>query len=297
MSLPLISVVITSYNDGLYIDEAVKSVESSSYRNFEILIVDDCSTDQHTIDRLNALAKNGYNVIRKKSNQGLGDSRNLGIKNSKGTYILPLDADDLIHSSYLEKAVNSLEKGFAIAYCNVKSFGHEISERIAPPFSIPVLLSGNFIASCSAFKKSAWEMAGGFDVTMDFYEDWEFWVKLAKNGATFIHINETLFEYRRKPSSMISRAENPFRRAEMVKYVCKKHLDLYQQYVPEIVSTLHIVISDLEKDLKTHNGNKTSAELHQRIKSAEDELLRKTEYYESSFFWKLKKITDKLRGK
>lgn len=295
-ALPLISIIITSYNDGLYIDDAIKSVESSTYKNFEIIIVDDFSTDYFTKEKLEAISNSGYKVIRKKSNKGLGDSRNTGINNSNGTYILTLDADDLISTTYLEKAVQVLEKGFSVAYCNVKSFGHINSKRIAPEFSIPLLLSGNFIASCSAFSKSMWETTGGFDVIMDFYEDWEFWVNIAEKGGTFFHINETLFNYRRKEYSMISRSENAYRRATLVSYVCTKHLPFYQKYIPEIISTLHSVISTLEKDLNRLSSNPSAIELNARLTFAEDELYHRTKYYESSFFWKLKRFTDKLRG-
>src|SRR5688500_459906 len=101
---PLFSVVVTCFNDGLYIGEALQSIENSTYKNIEILIVDDYSTDSHTVETLTALEKSGYTVIRKQANKGVSDSRNTGISRVKGNYILSLDADDHIHPTYLEKA-------------------------------------------------------------------------------------------------------------------------------------------------------------------------------------------------
>src|SRR5688572_20550610 len=144
---PLFSIIVTCYNDGLYIDEAIKSVKNSTYKNFEIIVVDDCSTDEYTIQRLLDLEQSGNKVIRKKTNTGVGDSRNTGIQHANGKYILTLDGDDLIHDTYLEKSATWLDKGYSIVYCNVKNFGELNSVRIAPEFSLPVILSGNFIAN------------------------------------------------------------------------------------------------------------------------------------------------------
>jgi glycosyltransferase involved in cell wall biosynthesis len=297
---PLFSVVVTCFNDGLFIDEALKSIENSTYKNLEILIVDDHSTDTHTVDTLTSLEKAGYSVIRKQANKGVSDSRNIGISRVKGNYILTLDADDHIHPTYLEKAAAHFQKGFSIVYCNVQNFGKINTIRVAPEFSIPLLLTGNFVSSCSAFTKEMWKLAGGFDVNMQCYEDWEFWVNLAGKGGKFIHINEVLFNYRRKVSSLNSKCEDPEIRYKTVAYVSKKHKQLYQQYTDEIVSNLHRVISSLERDILkieevAAGGN--IIELYNRAKMAETELEQRTAFYENSFYWKLKKTVDRILGR
>jgi glycosyltransferase involved in cell wall biosynthesis len=297
---PVFSVIITSFNDGEFINEAIESVNKSTFRDFEIILVDDCSTDAVTREVLDDAEKQGHIVIRKEKNSGVGNSRNTGIRAAKGNYILTLDADDRIAPTYLEKAFRELERGFSVVYCDVKRFGALDTLRVVPAFSFPLLLAGNFIASCSAFTKSVWEKSGGYDTQMPNYEDWEFWISLAEAGGTFIHINEPLFEYRAKASSKIARCIDPEHRAGVVNYVCKKHDTAYRNHVTEIVPYLHKVISALENDMKNQaaliSGGDVSA-LIGKLRYAEEELLRRTAYYENSFFWKLKKITEKLRGK
>ncbi len=294
---PLISVVVTCFNDGLYIDEALASVKKSSFKNYEIIIVDDCSTDAITISRLDALEKEGFHIHRKPMNKGIGNSRNTGIKLAQGKYILTLDADDRIASAYLEKAVAGLNQGYAVVYCAVKSFGEINSVRTAPEFSFPLLLSGNFIASSSAFTKLLWEQTGGYDESMICYEDWEYFIHAAETGATFLNIKEVLFEYRRKKTSLNSRSEDPAVRHTITQYICKKHLSSYEKYASEIFPNLHRVISSLEKDIKnidTVNESGSVVELYRKLSEAENLLEQRTSYYENSIFWKLKKISDKI---
>ena len=95
MIQPLISIVIPCYNHGQYIDEAIISVEEYKNKDYEIIIINDGSTDNFTNIRLEELKEGGYNVIVQK-NQGLGKTRNNGIKIANGKYILPLDADNKI---------------------------------------------------------------------------------------------------------------------------------------------------------------------------------------------------------
>lgn len=272
-SSPEFSVIVTCYNDGAYIEEAVQSILLSTFRNFEIIIVDDFSTDPETINKLNSFAKEGYRVLKKEVNRGVSDSRNKGIVESKGKYLLTLDADDRIHPSYLEKLSVMLEAGHDVVYCNYKRFGLSDTVVKVPEFSFAQLLAGNYIVNCSAFTRAIWNTTGGFDTAMSHYEDWEFWIHAASKGGRFYHIDEVLFEYRHKAVSQNIRCADPAYRAEVVKYVCQKHLASYQKHVAEIVPYLHKMISLLEAD------NLVKAD------------------YEKSIFGKMKRASDKIGWK
>ena len=101
--MPSVSVVIPCFNQGHFVDEAVDSVLAQSFDDFEIIIVNDGSTDGHT-DRLpEDYPRERARVLT--TNQGLAAARNNGIAAAQGTYILPLDADDRILPGYLEKSV------------------------------------------------------------------------------------------------------------------------------------------------------------------------------------------------
>ncbi len=295
-----VSIIITCFNDGEFIEEAIKSVEGSNYKNTEIIIVDDCSTDLATQEKLRYLIAKGYNVQLLLKNQGVGNARNHGIKLANGKFILPLDADDRIKPEYISKAVEVFENksNVGVVYCNVQRFGAKSSVRIAPEFKLSQLLAGNFIASCSFFRKELWENTNGYDTNMPNYEDWEFWISMVKIDAGFFHLNEVLFEYRAKASSKISKCLDPSHREKVVSYVVNKHIDLYKNHMPEIVGYLHHIISGLEFQLQEQSNylsQQGADEVLEKLRFAEDELIRRTAYYENSFFWKLKKLFDKVK--
>ena len=107
--MPTVSVIMPCYNLGQYLDEAVDSVLSQTYQDFEIIIINDGSTD----DLTNELLK-GYNrpktSVYHTENQGLPATRNYGIEKATGKYICCLDADDKYHPEFLEKTVRVLDE-------------------------------------------------------------------------------------------------------------------------------------------------------------------------------------------
>lgn len=105
---PIVSVIIPCYNYGKYIEQAIQSILEQSYKNWEIIVVDDGSDDEYTIEKLEELKKE-YAVI-KIDRSGPAVARNVGIEAAKGKFILPLDSDDTIHSDYLLEAISAYEK-------------------------------------------------------------------------------------------------------------------------------------------------------------------------------------------
>src|SRR5688500_15417732 len=94
MSAPVISVVVPVFNLGQYLEETLQSVLDQTYSNFEILVIDDGSTDPATRAVLDGLSRPRTQVIRAPTNQGLARARNLGIQQARGRYLCALDADD-----------------------------------------------------------------------------------------------------------------------------------------------------------------------------------------------------------
>ena len=105
---PVITVVIPCHNDGKFIDEAVDSVLCQTFQDFEIIIINDGSTDEFTNELLKTYSKPKTKVFTI-LNQGPSIARNIAIEKAKGRYILPLDADDRIFPNYLEKAFKIIE--------------------------------------------------------------------------------------------------------------------------------------------------------------------------------------------
>jgi len=103
----LVSVIIPCYNQGEFLEECLTSVFASSYKQVEVIVVNDGSTDntKSIIDELQN--KFTFQVIHQE-NKGLAETRNLGIRVANGKYILPLDSDDKIGQTYIENAVKTL---------------------------------------------------------------------------------------------------------------------------------------------------------------------------------------------
>lgn len=203
-SLPKVSVIIPCYNQGQYLDEAVESVLAQTYQNFEIIIVNDGSTEPYT----NQILKD-YNkpktVVIKTENYGLASARNTGIKVAKGEYILPLDADDKIENTYIEKAIRVLDtnENIGIVYCDAQHFG-ERHEQWSPEYRFPDILLRNMIFCSGFFRKTDWEKTNGYDNKMIYgWEDFDFWLSLIELGREVFRIPEVLFYYRKYSNSML----------------------------------------------------------------------------------------------
>lgn len=240
-----VSVVIPCYNQGPYLDEAVESVLSQTYQDYEIIIVDDGSDDTFTKDVLRKLNQPKIKIIRTE-NCGLAYARNSGIKEAAGEYILPLDADDKIGKEYLEIAVNILDKNMdiGIVYCKAAYFGDRDGLVDLPEFSIERILKKNIIFCSAFFRKKDWETVGGYRENMVYgIEDWDFWLSLIALNLRVHRIPKTLFYYRIKKASMLNTMsdEDQF---FMIKNVIFNHRQLFKDcaeiYIVPKVSQLYI---------------------------------------------------------
>ncbi|GGE44347.1 glycosyltransferase involved in cell wall biosynthesis [Pedobacter psychrotolerans] len=223
----ILSVVIPCYNHGQYIQDAIDSVLSYKDQPIEIIIVDDGSTDIYTINKMMELKSLGYHVIQQK-NSGLAKSRNIGIMQAKGKYILPLDADNKIREDYIRKALPLLEANKCdIVYAKPFFFGDDIKSREfeTKSFSGPELLLGNYIDACAIYRKEIWIKNEGYDYNMPFqgFEDWEFWINSYLKDFRFHFIEEELYEYRILENSMISDISIIGKFDDTFRFLLKKH--------------------------------------------------------------------------
>jgi glycosyltransferase involved in cell wall biosynthesis len=178
----LVSIITPSWNCAAFIAETIRSIQAQTYTNWELLFQDDCSTDNSTQIVNNLISKNkNITLIKNQSNMGVIFSRNNGISNAAGEYILPLDGDDKIAPSYIEKAIKILESDETIGmvYCKSRFFGLKNKKCKIKPFSIDEILHKNCIFVTALFRKSTWEKVGGFKEYMKYgLEDWDFWLSI-----------------------------------------------------------------------------------------------------------------------
>lgn len=204
-----VSVVIPCYNQGQFVDDAVDSVLASTYPDLEIVIVNDGSTDAQTNRILKGYDKPKTTVLHTE-NHRLGGARNNGIRFATGQYILPLDADDRIAPTYIDKAVEVLEaqESVGIVYCEAEFFGAQTGRWDLPPYRFPEILLANVIFCSAMFRKSDWEQVGGYRTDLAVWEDYDFWLSLIELGRGVFRIPEVLFYYRRHDGSMLKGTSN-----------------------------------------------------------------------------------------
>jgi glycosyltransferase involved in cell wall biosynthesis len=197
-----VSVIIPCYDHGQFIGDAIDSVMNQTYRDFEIIVVNDGSTDPYT-NRLLESYQSLCRVIVTK-NRGVGAARNTGIAESTGSYILPLDADDKIADSYLEKAVAVLDSNanVGIVYCHAEFFGEKTGKWELPEYSFPEILLRNVIFCSGFYRKNDWQAVNGYNANMKCWADYDLWLSLIELGREVVCLPETLFFYRQRSGSM-----------------------------------------------------------------------------------------------
>ncbi len=207
---PLITVGIPCYNYGRFLREAIDSVLASTFQDFEIIVVNDGSTEPETLAVLEDLERNPPAGARLRvvhqENQGLAAARNKGAALGLGKYVVSLDADDRIDPTYLEKVAWVLENQpqYGFCYSLVQRFGAENTIWKTEPFSLEKALRYNHVPTGAAFRREAWVEAGGFRNELRGQDDWNFWITLGAKGWDGYLIEEPLFFYRTHPTSMWS---------------------------------------------------------------------------------------------
>lgn len=202
--MPKVSIIIPFFNQGYCLSESIDSALSQNFDDYDIIIVNDGSTDPISNRIFQSISDPKIQKIETE-NQGLSAARNTAVKRSTAEFILPLDSDDRLHPDYLKKAVQILEehKEVGIVYPNVELFGEEQGVWQVEPYSFPEILTNPQIIASSLYRKSDWETVGGYKSDMIYgWEDYDFWLSLIELGREVYHIPEVLFYYRQTEGSM-----------------------------------------------------------------------------------------------
>ncbi len=198
MRKPRVSVIIPTYNRDALLKRAIKSVLNQTYKEFEIIVVDDGSTDK-TFDVVKKFEDKRIKYIRLKERHGASHARNIGIKLARGKYIAFLDSDDEWLPKKLEKQINVLENsppkvgvvytGYWIIWDNKKFLG-KIPKMRGYIFEDELLEDHISPTSCILLRKICIEKVGGFDEELPARQDYDLWIRISK----FFE-----FEYIREP--------------------------------------------------------------------------------------------------
>jgi glycosyltransferase involved in cell wall biosynthesis len=207
----LVSVVIPCYNQARFLGEAIESVLSQSYRAFEVIIVDDGSTDNTS--EVASRYVDAYPMVHliRQENRGLAGARNRGLAEAKGEYVVFLDSDDRLLPHALEVGVKHLKEHAECAfvsghYRNIAADGGPGSTPGRPPVEgdhYLALLRDNYISMPAVVMYRQWVFGevGGFDGSVDAAADWDLYLRVARRFAVHHH-GEVVAEYRWHGSNM-----------------------------------------------------------------------------------------------
>lgn len=222
------NLVIPCRNYGRFLEDAVNSVMSNS-ADYVITIVDDHSSDitpticQKLVDKYSFI-----HYIRQDECKGVSCSRNRGIASVASLFVVLLDADDKIGSRYLQEAENQLRMGQDIINPDAILFGEKSTRWEVPEkVTFPMLLKKNQVHTCAAFRRVFWKKVGGIDEKMEYWQDYEFWIRMMNAGAKVRKLKGDHFFYRKHGTSKsIYSMEH---RDKTREYIQNKHKRLYKE--------------------------------------------------------------------
>ena len=263
MNSPKVSIIVPCYNQAHFLNDSLQSVLNQIFDGWECIIVNDGSPDNTEEVAQKWSAKDARFKYVKKPNGGLSSARNAGIAISRGDFILPLDADDLIHSDYLQKLLPVIENNDAIEVVSCYSIffrntiDNVVNTRKPTGTTIDALLYENMIMATSLYRKESWNRVGGYDESMkDGFEDWDFWISILKDGAEFKIVPEFLFYYRKAAASMLTNTVANHLES-VTKYIYKKHPEVY---INKFDTTMDYVFYLIKKHKASEDNLKKSLE-------------------------------------
>ncbi len=228
-----ISIIIPCYDHGEYLLEALSSLDKCDSRLFEVIIINDGSTAARTLEILREVGKK-YKVIDQE-NGGLCSARNAGIAEAKGKYILPLDADNRVYPGYLEHSIPILDENpeVAVVYGKRDFFGDTSGAELFQPeeFDLARLAVGNYIDACAVIRKTALADCGYYaiDLPEQGLEDWDLWLSIATKGWKFHFLDEVVYGYRFRPTSMARTMVESGDAEKNTAHIVAKHAMLFRE--------------------------------------------------------------------
>lgn len=246
---PELSIVVPYFNMGAFIDETIGSIIKSTFTNYEIVLVDDGSTDLYSQEKLTTLHEtHGLSEdklrIHSIPNGGVANARNTGVRVSRAPFVALLDADDLVGARYYEKALRILKAYENVSFCGAWIEDYNVKGRIRnwatwnaePPIQ---LIMNQTNCQSLVYKRAAFESDGWHDPDLRmFLDDWEGMISLLAGGHRGVMIPEALFEYRIRPGS-IFRSSGGLWDINFEK-ITRKHRELYDEWGGEIAAFLNV---------------------------------------------------------
>jgi len=239
--MPKISVIISVYNGAKFLSHSIESVINQDFTDWELLIIDDGSTD-NTKEIVDGYVKKDKRLkyFYEENSGGPAKPKNLGFSKSSGSYIAYLDQDDEWLPTKLSKQINLFENttnsklGLVTSDVILVNESEKRLKQYKSPFNLNLndLLIYDYIFSNSSvmLKREVIETIGPRDETPDmgYYEDWDMWLRIKSSGYDFDVVREFLINYTVRNQSLSQKASY-VQKARYNEYFFNKHADLYKK--------------------------------------------------------------------
>lgn len=261
----MVSVIMPTYNREKVIQRAIKSVLRQSYQNFELIIVDDGSTDdtEHTVRLFNDERILYYKC---RDNYGANHARNIGLQMAKGEIIAFLDSDNEWYTDYLKLQNDVLDSDkIDVSFCKYERLFDGINSRIVPSVSgedldiseiVERMINGNIMdTNVTCIKRTLYRQWGGFDEELQRFQDWDYFLTLIERGARVIFNNVVESKNYTMSDSITTRDDL---RDSSFAYVFRKHRNYYKDIkkIGQVISNIIDYMIDkkcflLEQEIKS----------------------------------------------
>jgi glycosyltransferase involved in cell wall biosynthesis len=222
-----VSVVISCFNYGAFLPDAIASVKRQRGGPARTIVVDDGSTDPQTLTVLDDLERDDEVDLIRQANAGTSAARNHGLRRVHTPYALVLDADDVLPVDALERLRRALEADprAGYAYGHIQFFGRQTGLMRMPPFDPYRLLFRHIVGPTALMRREMLEATNGYDPAFRHYEDWEIWIHALSQGWTGRQVDFPGLLQRKHGSSKLD-ADRP-NYHEFFVQLQSKHRDLY----------------------------------------------------------------------
>lgn len=289
----LISVIVSVYNSQDYIGECLESVINQTYKNLEIICVEDCGSD-NSIEIIQKYIQNDNRIrlIRHKKNLGCGGARNTGINNANGKYIYFIDGDDFIENNYIENLVNTIEKYNTDIVCNSKMLKYYKNNESKNCFikkeddfilNTVVDFNENIVkkimtsALCKIYKTDFLRSNNFYFPEKLKFEDFAFLHILKTQAKSVVFTYDSTYFYRQREGSLIHQYKtkgNDFDSINAIKYI----YDFYKKN--NLLDRYTIPFAWLKKFFKRQdNKNKYFAILKSELLQMKEDILQNKNIY------------------
>jgi glycosyltransferase involved in cell wall biosynthesis len=232
----LVTIVIPyHHNYAQYLEACLESIRQQTYTSWELILVDDASEGETAEAVVEKLGDTRIRIIRHERNRGQAAARNTGIRSGSGEFVMPVDCDDLLDPTHLEKLMRALDAhpDCGAAYADFRLFFAVSGVLEFPVRDTRALLRDQWIPHPgTVVRRVLWEGANGYcedEIFRAGNEDWEYFLRIAEVGLRAVRVPEPLYQYRQHASSITTRrfAYSDYLMREVM-YV--RHQQLFDSY-------------------------------------------------------------------